>query len=97
MPRPEGTQYGFTAQNIQEVFPELVTEDADGFLQTAYGTYDAMYVEAFRALTEEIEKLRSENTELRQHVFRLIDGAKKQAEIVEVLAQRISEPEVSRK
>jgi hypothetical protein len=51
--RPEGMQYGFTAQNIREVFPELVSEDADGFLQTAYGTYDAMYVEAFRALTEQ--------------------------------------------
>lgn len=55
--RPEGTQYGFTAQNIQQVFPELVTEDNDGYLQTAYGTYDAMYIESIRALLDKIEKL----------------------------------------
>ena len=71
MPRPEGTQYGFTAQNIQEVFPELVTVDADGFLQTAYGTYDAMYIEAFRVLTDEIEFLKSENAKLKDEALGL--------------------------
>ncbi len=56
-PRPEGVQYGFTAQNIQKVFPTLVNEDQQGYLQTAYGTYDAMTVEAIRALYEEIQQL----------------------------------------
>lgn len=58
--RPSGTHMGFTAQNIQQVFPELVTTDAQGFLQTAYGTYDALYVEAIKALKAEIELLRKE-------------------------------------
>ncbi len=62
--RPEGIQYGFTAQNIQEVFPSLVSEDNLGYLQTAYGTYDAMTVEALRALNEEIESLATENKRL---------------------------------
>jgi hypothetical protein len=62
--RPEGIQYGFTAQNIQEVFPELVEEDNHGYLQTAYGTYDAMMIEAMRALNEKIEKLEQENRRL---------------------------------
>jgi hypothetical protein len=48
---------GFTAQNIQKVFPELVSTDAQGFLQTAYGTYDALYVEAIRQLVKRIEVL----------------------------------------
>ena len=65
--RPEGIQYGFTAQNIQKVFPTLVEEDAEGYLQTAYGTYDAMYVEAIRALQEQIEALQAQNTALKQH------------------------------
>jgi hypothetical protein len=60
--RPEGIQYGFTAQNIQTVFPTLVEEDKLGFLQTAYGTYDAMTVEAIRALYDEIKALKLENT-----------------------------------
>ena len=55
--RPEGVHYGFTAQNIREVFPHLVSEDNEGYLQTAYGTYDALYVEAIRALVEKINRL----------------------------------------
>jgi|GEM_PF-2753792 len=50
--------YGFTAQNIQEVFPSLVEEDNLGYLQTAYGTYDAMYVEAIKALHAENKGLK---------------------------------------
>jgi hypothetical protein len=59
--RPTGIQYGFTAQNIQEVFPTLVEEDNLGYLQTAYGTYDAMTVEAIRALNDKIKQLEEEN------------------------------------
>ncbi|MEM9528461.1 MAG: tail fiber domain-containing protein, partial [Bacteroidota bacterium] len=69
--RPTGPQYGFTAQNIQEVFPTLVEEDAQGYLQTAYGTYDAMYVEAFRAQQRQIDALRAENQQLQQQVARI--------------------------
>ncbi len=53
--RPTQLQYGFTAQNIKEVFPILVEEDNLGYLQTAYGTYDAMYVESMRALQQQID------------------------------------------
>ncbi len=55
--RPQGTQMGFTAQNIQKVFPELVSTDARGYLQTAYGTYDALLVEAIRELASKVEML----------------------------------------
>jgi hypothetical protein len=58
--RPEGMHYGFTAQNIREVFPTLVREDNTGYLQTAYGTYDAITVEAIRALNDKIESLTTE-------------------------------------
>ena len=58
--RPEGIHYGFSAQNIQQVFPTLVEEDALGYLQTAYGTYDAMMVEAIRALHTENLALKAE-------------------------------------
>jgi len=58
--RPDGIQYGFTAQNIQEVFPTLVEEDAKGYLQTAYGTYDAMMIEALRYLYTENQSLKKD-------------------------------------
>lgn len=64
--RPDGIHYGFTAQNIQEAFPSLVEEDAIGYLQTAYGTYDAMMVEAIRYLHEEVKELRAEIEELKK-------------------------------
>ena len=66
--RPLGIQYGFTAQNIQQVFPDLVTEDNHGFLQTAYGTYDAMQVEAIRALHDKIQRLKKERQELENNL-----------------------------
>ncbi|MDF1696592.1 MAG: tail fiber domain-containing protein, partial [Saprospiraceae bacterium] len=69
--RPEGIQYGFIAQNIQEVFPSLVAEDNLGYLQTAYGTYDAMTIEAIRALNQKIENLEDENSELKSEVSSL--------------------------
>ncbi|MEM6697958.1 MAG: tail fiber domain-containing protein [Bacteroidota bacterium] len=71
--RPEGMQYGFTAQNIQEVFPTLVSEDSKGYLQTSYGTYDAMYVEALRALNEQNENLKKRVEELEAQVARVND------------------------
>jgi hypothetical protein len=55
--RPTGMQMGFTAQNIQAVFPQLVSTDAQGYLQTSYGTYDALYVEAIKELLQKIELL----------------------------------------
>ena len=66
--RPEGIQYGFTAQNIQAVFPTLVTEDNLGFLQTSYGDYDAHFIEAFRALDQMIEQLEEKNKALESQV-----------------------------
>ncbi len=55
--RPEGAQMGFTAQNIQQVFPEAVTSDAHGYLQSAYGTYDPLLIEAMKELLKKIEAL----------------------------------------
>ncbi len=69
--RPEGIQYGFTAQNIQEVFPSLVEEDNNGFLQTPYGTYDAMTVEAIRALNDKNQDLQDNNIALERRVEEL--------------------------
>lgn len=63
--RPTGVQYGFTAQNVQEVFPELVSTDAQGYLQTAYGTYDPLIIEAIRELKKENDSLKAEIEKLK--------------------------------
>jgi Chaperone of endosialidase len=64
--RPAGKQMGFTAQNIQQVFPQLVSTDAQGFLQTSYGTYDALYVEAIKELLQKIQVLEKKIQALQQ-------------------------------
>ncbi|MCW3160338.1 tail fiber domain-containing protein [Chryseobacterium oryctis] len=66
--RPDEKQMGFIAQNIQEVFPEKVSTDSKGYLQTAYGDYDAVIVEAIRALNSKIDKLEKENIELKSKI-----------------------------
>lgn len=85
--RPKEIQYGFTAQNIQKVFPTLVSEDNLGYLQTAYGTYDAMTVEAIRALYTRIVTLEKENVLLSTNNNNLQDTN-------QVLAGRLDRVEV---
>ena len=64
--RPEGIQMGFTAQNIKDIFPNEVSTDAQGFLQTAYGTYDALIVEAIKELKNENDLLKKEIAEIKR-------------------------------
>lgn len=85
--RPKGIQYGFIAQNIQEVFPSLVAEDNLGYLQTAYGTYDVMTVEAIRALYLKIEVLESENKTLKTQVYLMQSKSDEMDKIKERMTQ----------
>jgi hypothetical protein len=63
--RPPGKHMGFTAQNVQQVFPQLVSTDAQGYLQTSYGTYDALYVEAIRQLVKRVDELEAQLKQLK--------------------------------
>ena len=66
--RPEGIQYGFLAQDILKVFPELVVEDSNGYLQTSYGTYDPMILEGIRYISHDLDSI---GTELDQLMLRM--------------------------
>lgn len=71
--RPTGIQYGFTAQNIQEVFPSMVKTDNLGYLQTAYGNYDPMFIEAFRAMNNKIKALEEKEKTMISQEKRIAD------------------------
>lgn len=71
MPRPEGIQYGFIAQELMEVFPEKVTMDKMGFYQTAYGDYDAFFVQAIKELKQELDEKEARITDLEKSVNQL--------------------------
>ncbi|MCB9342010.1 MAG: tail fiber domain-containing protein [Lewinellaceae bacterium] len=92
--RPEGIQYGFTAQNIQAVFPTLVEEDKLGYLQTAYGTYDAMTVEAIRALKNENDELKAEVDQLKSQVNEMEDIKQHLAKLETLFLQKAETPAV---
>lgn len=86
--RKEGIQYGFIAQDIQKVFPELVSTDNNGYLQTAYGTYDPMYVEIIKALNKKIGLLEESNSNLMKQVEKLdllLNEVDKQQQMIEQL------------
>jgi len=84
--RPEAIQYGFIAQDLQEVWPENVSEDAQGYLQTAYGTYDHMYVEAIKELAKDNELIKDENQQIKMENQEL----RKEIEAIKEMLQSMS-------
>lgn len=51
----EGLQYGFIAQNLQEVLPEMVKADDDGFLAVNYDAVVPLLVEGMKAQQVQLE------------------------------------------
>jgi len=60
----QNENYGFIAQELREVFPELVREDNNGYLGIDYISLIPVMVEAMKELREEIDMLKSANDEL---------------------------------
>lgn len=54
--KDKSLQYGFIAQELREVFPTKVQENANGYLSATYGDFDPMLVESIKALKELIDE-----------------------------------------
>jgi hypothetical protein len=54
-------QVGFSAQEVQKVFPEVVSKGEDGYLSIEYGKMTPLLVEAIKALITENDRLKEEN------------------------------------
>jgi hypothetical protein len=70
-----GRTYGFIAQDVEQVFPELVKTDAQGYRSVQYGNLVAPLVEAFKeqrrelaSVKGEVDSLKRENQELRKEL-----------------------------
>lgn len=65
---PAGRQIGFSAQEIEKEFPELVAKDSQGYLSVEYANMTAVLLQAVKEQNVEIRKqnseLRSKNAEL---------------------------------
>jgi hypothetical protein len=66
-----GRRIGMTAQNVESVFPDWVSQGADGFKRVTYRGFEALTVEALRALKSENDQLRDENRSLRERLERI--------------------------
>jgi predicted nuclease with TOPRIM domain len=102
--RPEGTQYGFIAQDLQKVWPSKISEDGLGYLKTAYGDYDPMFVEAIKALHQKLEEAQDINSTQKEQIEKLEaqnealkhtaeSQSTEQSEKMQALLQRVEELE----
>jgi Chaperone of endosialidase len=66
--KDQSLQYGFIAQELREVFPTTVKENANGYLSASYGNFDPMLVEAIKGLYELIQAQKGEISTLRAQV-----------------------------
>ncbi|MFA6057704.1 MAG: tail fiber domain-containing protein [Taibaiella sp.] len=62
-----GLQYGFIAQELKKVMPELVKEDNEGYLGVNYTMLIPVLTEAIKAQQQEIELLKQEVTSLKDN------------------------------
>ena len=58
-------EIGFIAQDVEEIFPELVDTRVNGYKGLKYARFVPIIIEGMKELHDEIEGLRSENDELR--------------------------------
>ena len=89
---PAGRQMGFIAQDMEKVFPELVTKDEKGYRSVAYTGVIPALVEAVKTLKtqlddkqRQIDELKASNTELKRQNAEIADLKKQMAELLAAL------------
>lgn len=65
----DGPHFGFIAQEVKEIYPELVHTDKDGYMYIDYIGMIPLLVNAIGELNSQIEELKAENSELNQAVI----------------------------
>lgn len=55
-----GSEFGVIAQDVQKVFPDIVTLEDDGYLAVDYSQFVPILIEAIRELKTEIDSLKSQ-------------------------------------
>jgi hypothetical protein len=60
----DGRQIGFIAQEVEEVLPEVVHTDSEGYKSVEYSKVVSVLVEAIKEQQKEIDELKQAKTEL---------------------------------
>ena len=56
------------AQEVEEVFPEWVKTDSEGYETLSIGGFEALAVEAMRELNDKIASIQEENKQLKNQL-----------------------------
>ncbi len=64
----EGKQIGLIAQEVEEILPELVRKDQDGYKAIDYEKITAVLIEALKEQQREIKELKAAISEMNSHV-----------------------------
>jgi Chaperone of endosialidase len=59
---PKGEQIGVLAQQIQKIYPNLVSEDSEGYLSVDYLSLIPLLIEGIKELNQQIVELKAEST-----------------------------------
>jgi hypothetical protein len=59
-------QVGFIAQDVEKIFPELVSTDEDGFKGLQYSRFAPILVESLKQLTKEVRDLQKEKDDMKR-------------------------------
>lgn len=68
---PSGPQLGFIAQEVERIFPQLVSRDSDGYLHVDYDQFPPLLVESIKEQQKQIEELQRENAALSERLDQL--------------------------
>lgn len=59
------SEYGVLAQEVEAIFPELVSEDDRGYKFVNYTKFTPLFIEAIKEQQDQIDRLKQENSELK--------------------------------
>jgi hypothetical protein len=62
---------GLLAQEVQEVLPEVIHKDENGYLSVAYGNLAGLFVECIKELTKEKNTLKEELAVIKEEIINL--------------------------
>jgi hypothetical protein len=85
------THYGFLAQDVQQIFPDVVTSDERGQLAIEYDAFIPMLVDCYKKMNLRMDTLRQTIADQEQEILLLLnqaalqkDGSKKSLTVNEV-------------
>jgi len=84
-PDKKAENIGFIAQDVQKVYPELVTEGRNGYLSVDYSSLVSALTEAIKELNTKVEKLKKENKELQEEVAEISQLRKDMDKVLQML------------